>query len=54
MVLQVAPLSLKLVGVVFELLHAPLKPGFELKVAPGVIEPLYETLVMVTAPPDWV
>lgn len=34
--------------------QVPLKPGAELSVAPGAIEPLYERLVMVTVLPLWV
>src|SRR6185437_1478686 len=49
---QVVPLSVNVVGVGFEPFHAPLKP--KLVLLPAPMEPLYETLLTVTLPPDWV
>ena len=53
-VLHVTPLRVKEVGTAFDPLQAPLKPGAEFRLAPGASEPLYETLVIVTALPVWV
>ena len=51
-VLQVTPLSVKLVGIALVPFQVPLKPGAELTEAPGAIDPLYERLVTVTLFPD--
>ena len=50
-VLQGEPLSVKDVGGELLPLQAPLKPGGELALAPGAIDPLYDRLVMVTFAP---
>jgi hypothetical protein len=52
--LQGEPFRVNEVGAELLLLQEPLKPGSELNVAPGAIEPLYERFVIVTFAPLWV
>ena len=51
---QADPLRVNAVGGELVPLQAPLKPGSELRVPPGGMDPLYETLVTVTELPDCV
>src|SRR6185503_1594786 len=53
-VLQVTPLSVNEVGLVFVPFHVPLKPGGDERVAPGAIAPLYDAFVIVTFAALWV
>ena len=50
---QAEPLRVKAVGAWLLPLQEALKPGGEARLPPGGMVPLYERLVTVTAPPDW-
>jgi hypothetical protein len=50
--LHAVPLSVNAVGGALLPVHEPLKPGGELSVAPGAIDPLYDRFVIETVPPD--